>query len=283
MQIAVERRPTLLFLIVLAGLFLIMSASTRTRVFGETRTMLERIVMSTFSPVPRAVNFTGQQLSDGYHGYIDMRRSVGENLELHRKVAQLTEERLRLLKSEDEIARLRSLLFYSEQFPLQSRLAQVVMVDTDGRFRSIILDRGSDAGIEINDAVVSPAGLVGRVVLTTRDLSKVQLVGDSNATVGSIIDRTRRQAVLSGDGRGGLELRFVPSLSDVQVGDSIITGGIDGIFPKGIPVAKVIKVGEGKDLFKAIYCRPTVDFSKLEEVIILKTRKLPPEVVRYNP
>lgn len=283
MQAAVERRPTLLFLIVLAVLFLLMSASTRTRVLGETRTMFERTVMTIFSPVPKAVNYVGQNAEDIYHGYIDMRRAVDDNLRLNREVTRLTKENLGLRQSASDLSRLRSLLGYSEQFAMPTLLANVIMLDTASRFKSVILDRGSDHGVEVNDAVVNAQGLVGRVVLTTRDLSKVQLIVDQHAAVGSMLDRTRRQGIVRGNGSGGVEMYYVPSLTDVAVGDSIVTAGIDGIYPKGLAVAVVTDVAEGRDLFKKIVVVPTVDFGKLEEVIILQTRKIPPAVARYQP
>ena len=85
----VPRRPTLLFIVVLGLLFILMSLSSRTRYIGETRTMFERTVMTIFSPVPKLVNWVGRNTSDTYHGYLDMRHAVNENLDLHRKVAQL--------------------------------------------------------------------------------------------------------------------------------------------------------------------------------------------------
>lgn len=283
MQVAVERRPTLLFLIVLAVLFLLMSASTRTRVLGETRTMFERTVMTIFSPVPKAVNYVGQNAEDIYHGYIDMRRAVDDNLRLNREVTRLTNENLALRQSATDLSRLRSLLGYSEQYAMPTLLADVIMLDTASRFKSVILDRGSDHGVEVNDAVVNAQGLVGRVVLTTRDLSKVQLIVDQYAAVGAMLDRTRRQGIVRGNGSGGVEMYYVPSLTDVAVGDAIVTAGIDGIYPKGIAVAVATEVAEGRDLFKKIVVVPTVDFGKLEEVIILQTRKIPPAIVRYQP
>lgn len=283
MQVAVERRPTLLFLIVLAVLFLLMSASTRTRVLGETRTMFERSVMTIFSPVPKAVNYVGQNAEDIYHGYIDMRRAVDDNLRLNREVTRLTNENLALRRSATDLSRLRSLLGYSDQYAMPTLLANVIMLDTASRFKSVILDRGSDHGVEVNDAVVNAQGLVGRVVLTTRDLSKVQLIVDQHAAVGAMLDRTRRQGIVRGNGSAGVEMYYVPSLTDVAVGDAIVTAGIDGIYPKGIAVAVATEVAEGRDLFKKIVVVPTVDFGKLEEVIILQTRKIPPSVAGYQP
>src|SRR5438046_1320527 len=111
----IPRRPTLLFIVVLSLLFILMSFSSRTRYVGETRTLFERTVMTVFSPVPKTVNWFGGTASDLYHGYIDMRHSVNENLELRRKVAGLTAENLRLRQSSSDLQRLRSLVDYSEQ------------------------------------------------------------------------------------------------------------------------------------------------------------------------
>lgn len=284
MQVAaVERRPTLILILVLGALLFVMSMSTETRFVGETRTLFERTVMMVFSPVPKLVNLVGQNTEDVYHGYIDMRRSVAENIRLHRSVTQLTNENLMLRRSNGDLARLRALLAYSEQFTMPSRLANVIMLDNTSRFKSTILDRGSDDGVEVNDVVVNAQGLVGRVVLTTPDLAKAQLIIDQNAAVGCLLERTRRQGIVGGNGRNGLQMTYVPALTDVLQGDVVLTGGIDGVYPKGIPVGVVTRGEEGKDLFKRVLVQPTVDFSSLEEVIILHTRKIPPQVVRYSP
>jgi rod shape-determining protein MreC len=279
----IPRRPTLLLIVVLSLLFVLMSLSSRTRYVGETRTMFERSVMTIFAPVPKTVNWIGSTASDMYHGYLDMRRSVNENLHLRRKVDQLTTENLRLRQSAGDLRRIRALLGYSEQFAMPTTMAEAIMLDIAGRFKSIILDRGSSTGIDIDDVVVNANGLIGRVVLTTKDMSKVQLVTDNNAAVGVLIERTRRQGVLRGDGTGGAQLFDIPSLADVRPGDRIVSAGIDGIYPKGIPVGVVTKAEKGQDLFKTITVKPTVDFGSIEEVILLHTRKIPGQVVRYVP
>jgi rod shape-determining protein MreC len=279
----IPRRPTLLFIVVLALLFLLMSLSSRTRYLGETRTMFDRTVMTIFSPVPKAVNWIGGSAQDMYHGYLDMRAAVKENGQLRSKVASLTAENLKLRQSEGDLKRLRSLLAYSEQFQMQTSLAQTIMLDTAGRFKSIIIDRGSADGVDVNDAVVNANGLIGRVVLTTNDLAKVQLVTDNNCSVGSLIERTRRQGVVRGNGTNGIQMFDIPSLADVQPGDQVYTAGIDGIYPKGIPVGTVTRADPGQSLFKTISVKPAVDFGSIEEVIVIHTRKIPTPVVRYAP
>lgn len=279
----IPRRPTLLFIVVLSLLFVLMSFSTRTRYIGETRTLFERTVMTIFSPVPKLVNWIGGTASDMYHGYLDMRRSVAENSYLRNKVASLTTENLKLRQSEGDLRRLRSLLSYSERFDLQTSLAHVLMLDTSSRFKSLIIDRGSSGGIEVNDVIVNANGLIGRVVLTTKDMAKVQIITDSNSAVGALIERTRRQGVIRGDGIGGAQMYDVPSLADVQPGDTVLTAGIDGVFPKGIPIGTVVRAEKGQELFKTIAVRPSVDFGLIEEVIVINTRKIPGDVVRYAP
>lgn len=279
----IPRRPTLLFIVVLALLFVLMSVSSQTRYVGETRTMFERTVMTIFSPVPKTVNWIGGTAQDMYHGYLDMRRAVNENTSLRRKVAQLTTENLQLRQSEGDLRRMRSLLAYSEQFNLKTSMAQTIMMDTAGRFKSIIIDRGAADGVEVNDAIVNANGLIGRVVLVTNDLAKVQLFTDNNASVGALVERTRRQGVVRGNGTTAVQMFDIPSLADVRAGDVILTAGIDGIFPKGIPVGVVTRSDPGQSLFKTIHVRPAVDFGSIEEVIVIHTRKIPPQVVRYTP
>ncbi len=279
----IPRRPTLLFIVVLSLLFVLMSFSGQTRYVGETRTMFERAVMTIFSPVPRFVNWIGGTAQDMHYGYLDMRGAVKENVELRRKVATLTTENLKLRQSGSDMRRLRSLLAYSEQFEFETSMAQVIMLDTAGRFKSVIIDRGSADGVAVNDIIANASGLIGRVVLTTQDLAKVQLVTDTNCAVGSLVERTRRQGVVRGTGGPIVQMFDIPSLADVQPGDRVLTAGIDGVYPKGIPIGTVTRSEPGQSLFKAVTVRPAVDFGTIEEVIVIHTRKIPPQVVRYAP
>jgi rod shape-determining protein MreC len=178
---------------------------------------------------------------------------------------------------------MRGLLAYAEKFDMQTSMAQTIMLDTAGRFKSIVIDQGSADGVMVNDVVANVNGLIGRVVLTTNDLAKVQLVTDNNCSVGSLVERTRRQGVIRGNGGTSVQMFDIPSLADVQPGDRIITAGIDGVYPRGITIGTVVRSEPGKSLFKTITVKPAADFGTIEEVIVLHTRKIPPSVVRYAP
>lgn len=283
MQVAVQRRPTLILVVVLALLFFLMSRDSRTRYLGETRTLMERMVMTVVSPVPKLVNWVGESASDLYYGYLDMRREVDQNRELRTRVAALTRENLELRQSWGEMARMRAMLDYQQRTDTRSSMARVIMFDNSSQFKSIIVDRGADHGIDVNDVVLTPAGLVGRVVLVTKDLSKVQLVIDGGSSVGARLERTRRQGVIRGDGSGEMQMLYVPSLADVNQSDLIVTSGTDGIYPKGIAIGRVTAAREGSDLFKAIDVEPAVEFLELDEVMVLHTEKVPVDVARWQP
>jgi rod shape-determining protein MreC len=137
--------------------------------------------------------------------------------------------------------------------------------------------------VQVNDVIANANGLVGRVVLTTNDLAKVQLVTDNNCSVGSLVERTRRQGVVRGNGGNAIHMFDIPSLADVQVGDRVLTAGIDGVYPRGITVGTVVRSDPGQSLFKTITVKPAVDFGTIEEVIVIHTRKIPEQVVRYAP
>lgn len=283
MQIPVQRRPTLILIIVLAVLLGIMAVHPRTESGPNQTRLLERAFMAAFSWIPRGVNAVGQSLADAYYGYVDLRGIVAENRTLRDRVERLTEENINLRNVAGDLSRMRATLGYALTSELPTSLSGIVMLDTAGPFKSMVLDRGEESGVEINDAVVNPEGLIGRVILTTPELSKVQLVIDAKSAVGVRIERTHRQGVLKGDGAGGLDLTRVPALADVVPGDRIVTAGIDGVYPPGIPVATVTEVSEGSDLFTKIKCVPIVTFSALDTALIINTTKLPREVEEYQP
>lgn len=283
MQSAVERRPTLLLVIVLGALFIVMSSSSRTRRSAEDRTLLGRTVMTVLSPLPKGVDNTFTWLRDIYYGYIDLRHAAEENGALKSRLATLAAENVQLRGASGEVSRMRQLLGYAESLQTPATFGRIVMVDTAGPFKSVVIDRGSAHGVHINDPVVNSDGLIGRIVLTTSDMSKVQLIVDSGSSVGITFERTRRQAIAKGVGTLDLDIAFVPLKADVQAGDRIITGGIDGVYPKGIVVGTVREVQQGKDLFVRVVADTAVDFATMEDVIILSTPKLDPEVSEYAP
>ena len=133
------------------------------------------------------------------------------------------------------------------------------------------IDKGSVGRLDTDMAVISPAGVVGRVILPSRRASKVQLLIDRNAAAGALIERTRVQGVVVGIGDGMLQMQYVPGTADVKPGDLVVTSGIDGIYPKGFVIGTIEHVDRGAGAYHEITVRPAVDFSRLEEVLVVRT------------
>jgi rod shape-determining protein MreC len=120
-------------------------------------------------------------------------------------------------------------------------------------------------------SVIAPAGVVGRLVVPSVRSAKVQLLIDRNAAAGAIVERTRAQGVVVGVGNDRLRLEYVSEVSDVVVGDVVVTSGIDGIYPKGFIIGRVESVERAGGSYKQITIKPAVDFSSLEEVLVVMT------------
>ena len=112
--------------------------------------------------------------------------------------------------------------------------------------------------------------------------AKVQLVTDRAASVGVQLERSRRQAVLRGSAPGELLLDYVPRQATIEVGERVLTAGIDGVYPRGIPVGVVISVEPGDEAFHRVVVRPAVDFSRLDFVYLLEGESVPPELMRED-
>jgi rod shape-determining protein MreC len=119
--------------------------------------------------------------------------------------------------------------------------------------------------------VISPAGVVGRLILPNARASQVQLLIDRSAAAGALVERTRTQGVVVGFGDGTLRLQYVPGTSDVKTGDLVVTSGIDGIYPKGFVIGTIETVERGLGTYHEITVRPAVDSSRLEEVLVVQT------------
>jgi rod shape-determining protein MreC len=129
-------------------------------------------------------------------------------------------------------------------------------------------------------AVISPAGVIGRVIMPSARAAKVQLLIDRNAAAGALVERSRAQGVVMGTGTDRLRLEYVSSAADVKVGDEVVTSGIDGIYPtathggaypKGFVIGQIESIERGAGSFSSIVIRPSADFASLETVLVVLT------------
>jgi rod shape-determining protein MreC len=166
---------------------------------------------------------------------------------------------------------LRQLLELRDRAELETAAAEIIAAGATPEFRTVTIDKGSTDGLRADMAVISPAGVVGRVILSSPRAAKVQLLVDRNAAAGAVLERSRAQGVVVGVGADGLRMDYVPGTADVKPGDLVVTSGIDGIYPKGFVIGTVETVERGAGTYHEVRIRPAVDFSRIEEVLVVLT------------
>jgi rod shape-determining protein MreC len=146
----------------------------------------------------------------------------------------------------------------------------VVGEDAVGWYRTLFINKGMDDGVRSDMPVTVAEGVVGRVVNSASDMSRILLLTDPNHSVDCRVARTRDRGVLSGLLERGCMLRYINLKAEIRPGDEVVTSGLDGIFPRGLPIGKVEKVEKGtQGLFLEARVIPAVDFSEIEEVLVV--------------
>jgi rod shape-determining protein MreC len=180
---------------------------------------------------------------------------------------------------EAENANLRGLLGVREQLKIKQTLAEVLYAARDPFSRKIVVDRGASDEIKPGQPVIDSVGVIGQVTRVYPWLSEVTLITDKDHLVPVLNPRNGLRAVLGGTGNDGvLELRFIPLNADFQNGDRLVTSGIDGVYPPGLPVAEVLNVERNPALlFARITCKPVAGVSSHRQVLIVSAGQQPPE------
>lgn len=231
---------------------------------------LEDEALQLVAPVQRATargaSWVAQQLT--LEGRQELSR---DNATLRKAVAELTQEIVRLREREQENERLRALLNYVRQHPGQEyQLASVIGWEPDNLVRAVLIDRGTDHGVQDGMVIVAEGGLVGKVTRAYRGAAKVRLITDPGSAVSALIQRSRVQGLAQGHPNGRLKLAFVGRGENVALGDVVLTSGLGGGFPKGVLIGQVTDIrGEDADLFQEITVEPAFRPVELEQVLVV--------------
>jgi rod shape-determining protein MreC len=200
-----------------------------------------------------------------------------ENDQLRRRELATANHLLRQQHLEEENRRLRALLDMRERQPAEGRVAEILYAARDPFTRKIIVDKGSNAGVEPGQAVIDELGVLGQVTRTYLFTSEVTLLTDKEQAIPVQVQRSGLRAVLAGAGIGTMELRFLAANADVQPGDTLVTSGLDGVYLPGLPVARVVKIDRDNSFsFARIDCEPLGGVERHGQVLILGRRITPP-------
>ncbi|MET0556959.1 MAG: rod shape-determining protein MreC [Vicinamibacteria bacterium] len=253
---------------------------------GGGSSLLDRAVYATLSPLQAAAAAGVRGVKGLWLSYVDLRGVRGENGRLQDRLREVETRMQERQRDAEEAKRLRELLELREVLPHDTLVAQVIVREALPWFRSVTIDKGTRQGVALNAAVISPTGVVGRVIGVGPQAAKVQLLLDQQSGLGARIERSRVTGVVSGQltrqastgdaSSGDLLMKFVPMLADVVEGDVVVTSGLDRMFPPGLVVGRVRSVVRGSGLFKDVRVAASADFDRLEEVLVI--RDAPPQI-----
>lgn len=261
-----KNRPLMLGGVLLLAALLWYSVSLQKK---EETNFLESMVLTVTGPAQAGLTSIIAGVADVWGHYLYLLDTAEENRLLSEENRSLNA----LLIQSDEIrlenARLRLLLDFKETQEIETLPARVVAEDASSWFRTVTIDKGSEHGVTEGLPVVVAEGVAGRVVRSSPRFAKVLLITDASSAVASLLQGNRARGVCRGEGEQ-LTFDFVLRQEEVKVGDRVVTSGMGGIFPKGLVVGYVKSVDRQEfGLFQAISVSPAVDFSHLEEVLVL--------------
>lgn len=222
----------------------------------------------------RPLQIAGQSTADWIKSFGDNYDTLAgfrsENERLRKRIQTLEIERQRLLEAEATNRQLQKLLDFRGELPAGAITASIIAGSASSWFQSCVLNRGSADGVRKGMAVVTPLGVIGKVVAVTGRTAKVLLLTDPNSGIDVYIQRTRGRGIVSGSLDSGVVLKYIKRSEDVQEGDRLVTSGMDSVFPKGLLVGTVIKVRkQNRGLFQNIEVWPAAQVSRVEEVLVV--------------
>jgi rod shape-determining protein MreC len=236
---------------------------------------------SAFLEIIRPVDAAFTHLSDGFssfvNDYVDLLHVRDENARLRSELARVKSDRARLTELEVENRHLGELLELKDVLGLNAVAADVIGSDATGLSRTLILGSGSSDGLRPGMAVLANQGVVGRIIAVSPHASRVLLIDDHNSALDGFDQRSRARGIVAGLIDEGLILKYADRSQDIRNGDTIVTSGLDGIFPRGLLVGSIKSVHrEGPGLFLGVSIAPAVDFRGLEQVLVV--RQPPPHL-----
>lgn len=262
-----RRNQTLLTsgLLLLLALILV-STNARNRRLEDP---LGAVLLEGMRPVQSGVTQVTSAVGSVWRQYLALVGLQRENEALRQRILELEREAVRLGEVEQTNHRFEALLGFREQLEGPAIAAQVIGKDPK-LFRTFTINRGEADGVRKGMAVVSPYGVVGQVLRASRHAARVLLITDHNSGIDAVVQRSRARGIVEGALDDGCLLKYVRQGDDVQIGDRVVTSGLDGIFPRGIVIGRITQLhprSRGQLLSTSI--EPAVPFHLIEEVLVV--------------
>ncbi len=269
-MVGIPSRHKSIFL--LAGVVLLQILLLALQIKRDSEGRLIRVwTVGAFSPFERAGSHGIGRLRDTWNHYFALQNTSRDNEQLRRENDALKMQVNQLQSKAAEADRLALLLDFRKSHQNVPMLGSRVIATSAGTASAtVVLDRGERDGIKKNMGVITPEGVVGKVVEVYDNTTEVLLLTDKDSGVGAMLGNSRIQSPVGGTGEPLLAMKYVPNDDTVNLGERVVTSGMDKIFPRDLPIGTITEVKSGNP-FKTIRVRPAANLSRLEEVIILLT------------
>jgi rod shape-determining protein MreC len=233
-------------------------------------TVLHKFGLEVIGPFQTAISKVSNYSGSIRQKYVDLLSVREENEQLRQELLQYRTANIEYREALATNVRLQKLLELKESLPPPTLTAEIVGKDPSLWFRTLTINRGSSDGVQKGMPVVTVEGVVGQILTSSPNYSKVLLATDPNSAVDVITQKTRVHGIVKGLGRDAFGLNYVLKSAVVEKGDFVLTSGLGGVFPKGLMVGSVLEITNSRrGMFQKIEIEPAVDFSQLEHLIII--------------
>lgn len=262
-----KKLKKILFLIFLCYILINALYLAKPAVFNESNGVIRTILLPSF-----VIKSFSNQFLNFINSIVNAKKILRENEELRRKIDALYLENTFLKKEIDNLGRISSIESYAKKFPFSVEISKVVGRSPKLWHQYLIIDGGKDRQFIPGMPVVTKDGLIGKIIEVYDNYSKILLLVDPDFSVDVRGEKSGVLALCSGIGTSVLKINYVPKFEDLVLGETLVTSGLDGSFPEGIPVGFVIEINKPfVDYFLDAYVVPVVDILKVKEVIVIKS------------
>jgi rod shape-determining protein MreC len=284
MNLFSRHKNTVVLATVLLAQFLALAVQVKRQTADGPVRLIRMIAVNTLAPFERLFIYSGESIRGVWANYIDLRHVRSENLRMKAESERMLLDRAREQEDARQARRIQALLGFKEQWIDTTVAAQVIGTSGSETSRVLYLDKGTKDGIRADMPVITPDGVVGKVLTVYGETSQVLLINDPTSGLGATLVNSRLQGIVKGTATGELQLNYIMGDEPVQPGEALVTSGGDRVFPKGLPIGKVVTVSMGRNLFLNIGLKPAADLNRLEEVLVITQQKTrAPDVTGLGP
>lgn len=265
-------KNTVLIIIIFIGLLTVINVTKARTEFSN----IEKIILDFTAPLQTGWSTITGHIDSLWQGVKNLNNLKAERQLLAENVRELRQQSREYQEMKLENERLRELLSFKEKFAYQTVGAEVIGRNMNNWDNFLVINKGLNDGIDRGMAVITKNGLIGQTMMVTNNTAQVLLIMDENSTVSGIVQETRENGMIEGQGKRSsmLQMQRLPRDAKVKVGDHIFSSGLGGVFPKGIFIGRVEKIStDPYDIAKKAIIVPAENFNKIEEVLVIVNNK----------